>query len=120
MSQQKTYQTARGVRDILPVDQKYWRFFRCVSEKVLSSLGIERIDLPHFENVEIFSRGLGEATDVVQKGMFTIESNSYCFLNGGWIIFKFLIFEMFNINIPVEPVIRLLNIALYFGDFSKW
>lgn len=76
MSQQKTYQTARGVRDILPADQKYWQFFRFVSEKVLTSLGIERIDLPHFENVEIYSRGLGNATDVVQKGMFTIESNS--------------------------------------------
>lgn len=76
MSQQKTYQTARGVRDILPADQKYWQQFRCVSEKVLSSLGIERIDLPHFENVEIYSRGLGDSTDVVQKGMYTIDSNT--------------------------------------------
>jgi len=76
MSQQKTYQTARGVRDILPADQKYWQFFRCVSEKILSSLGIERIDLPHFENLEIYSRGLGNATDIVQKGMFTLDSAS--------------------------------------------
>ena len=73
---QKTYQTARGVRDILPADQKYWQHFRSVSEKVLSSLGILRIDLPHFENVEIYARGLGDATDVVQKGMFTIDSYS--------------------------------------------
>jgi histidyl-tRNA synthetase len=74
MSQQKTYQSARGVRDILPSDQKYWQYFRRVSEKVLESLGIDRIDLPHFENAEIFDRGIGSSTDIVQKELFYLEN----------------------------------------------
>lgn len=74
MSVQKTYQSARGVRDILPSEQKYWQHFRRVSEKVLESIGINRIDLPHFENVEIFDRGIGQGTDIVQKGLFYLET----------------------------------------------
>lgn len=74
MSQQKSYQAPRGTRDILPKDQKYWQFFRRVSEKVLTGFGIERIDLPHFENTEIFDRGIGQGTDIVQKELFNIEN----------------------------------------------
>lgn len=74
MLQQKSYQTARGVRDILPSDQKYWQYFRRVSEKVLESIGINRIDLPHFENAEIFYRAIGSNTDIVQKEMFYLEN----------------------------------------------
>ena len=71
---EKTYQSARGVRDILPSEQKYWQNFRFVAEKVLQSIGIERIDLPHFENVEIFDRGIGAGSDIVQKGIYYLES----------------------------------------------
>lgn len=74
MSQQKTYQSARGVRDILPSDQKYWQYFRSISEKVLESLGVDRIDLPHFEDVEIFDRGIGLSTDIVKKEIFYLEN----------------------------------------------
>jgi len=72
MSKQQ-YQTPRGTRDILPSDQPYWRFIRNTVEKTLEGVGFARIDLPHFENTEIFTRGIGEQTDVVQKEMFSIE-----------------------------------------------
>jgi len=72
MSKQ-SYQTPRGTKDILPAEQPYWDLIRQTSEKVLKGLGFNRIDLPHFENSEIFSRGIGTDTDIVQKEMFFIE-----------------------------------------------
>ena len=67
------FQTPRGTKDILPADQPFYQRIRAVAEKTLSGLGFARIDLPHFENVEIFSRGIGADTDIVQKEMFIIE-----------------------------------------------
>lgn len=75
MSKQN-YQTPRGTKDILPAEQSYWDYVRQVSEKTLKGLGFNRIDLPHFENSEIFSRGIGTDTDIVQKEMFFIESRT--------------------------------------------
>ncbi len=75
MSKQQ-YQTPRGTRDILPSEQAYWRYVRDTAEKTLEGIGFSKIDLPHFENSEIFTRGLGELTDVVQKEMFFIEKRS--------------------------------------------
>lgn len=62
------------MKDILPSEQNYWITVRETAEKTLHGLGFNRIDLPHIENVEIYSRGIGEATDIVQKEMFLIES----------------------------------------------
>lgn len=73
MAQNKTYQTARGVRDILPADQPYWQLLRITCEEVMDSIGVSRIDLPTFENVEIYSRGIGSDTDIVQKEMFLLS-----------------------------------------------
>lgn len=72
----KTYQTPRGTKDILPADQPYWIKVRRVAEDTLHGLGFNRIDLPHFENAEIYSRGLGTDTDIVQKEMFVLESKT--------------------------------------------
>lgn len=72
----KTYQTARGTRDILPSDQPYWQHFRRTAEETLSSFDIDRIDLPHFENLEIFTRGIGTSTDIVSKEIYLIGSKS--------------------------------------------
>ena len=76
MPNKKTYQTARGVRDILPAEQPYWQQLRKACESVMDSLGISRIDLPTFENVEIYSRGIGTDTDIVQKEMYLLEKTA--------------------------------------------
>lgn len=70
----KTYQSARGTRDILPADQPYWQFFRKIAEETMSSLDIDRIDLPHFENLEIFTRGIGLETDIISKEIYLVSS----------------------------------------------
>lgn len=70
------FQSARGTKDILPAEQPYWQFIRKIAKKTLEGLSFDRIDTPHFENVEIFSRGIGQATDIVQKEMFMLEQTS--------------------------------------------
>ncbi|MCX6809010.1 MAG: histidine--tRNA ligase [Candidatus Berkelbacteria bacterium] len=75
MSKQN-YQTPRGTKDILPQDQPYWIKVRETVEKTLNGLGFGRIDLPHFENSDVFTRGIGEQTDVVSKEMYFLESHS--------------------------------------------
>ena len=71
----KNYQTPRGTKDILPSDQPYWIHIKEITEKVLLGLGFGRIDTPHFENLEVFTRGIGEQTDIVQKELYLIETN---------------------------------------------
>ncbi len=75
MSKQN-FQTPRGTKDILPADQTYWSFIRGTAEKTLNGLGFGRIDLPHFESSDIYTRGIGTDTDIVQKEMYLIESRS--------------------------------------------
>src|SRR5204863_3855095 len=41
------------------------------AEKILGAAGYERIETPAFEDTELFARGVGEATDIVQKEMYT-------------------------------------------------
>lgn len=72
----KTYQTARGTRDILPADQPYWQYFRKIAEETLSSFDVDRVDLPHFENLEVFTRGIGVETDIVSKEIYLVNSKS--------------------------------------------
>ncbi|MDO8444184.1 MAG: histidine--tRNA ligase [bacterium] len=70
------YQTARGTKDTLPSEQPYWAEIKRVTEKTLLGLGFNRIDLPHFEAADIFSKGIGMETDIVSKEMFYIESRT--------------------------------------------
>ena len=72
----QNYQSPRGTKDILPADQSYWQFLRRTAEKTLSGLGLERIDTPHFENIDIFNRGIGAETDIVSKEMFTLNQRN--------------------------------------------
>lgn len=71
-----SFQSARGTKDILPSEQHYWQYIQKLSEKTLLGLGFDRIDTPHFENVEVFSRGIGNDTDIVKKEMFLLEKTS--------------------------------------------
>ena len=67
------YQAPRGTTDILPQEQAYWR---CVEQKaadVCQLYGYERIDVPAFEDTGLFSRSVGEGTDIVEKEMYTFE-----------------------------------------------
>ena len=66
-----TYRLVRGMRDILPDTTGRWREVEEVVVDVLDRYGYTEIRLPLIEATELFSRGVGEATDLVEKEMFT-------------------------------------------------
>jgi histidyl-tRNA synthetase len=67
------FQAPRGTVDILPEEQRYWRFFRTRAEEIAARFGYERIDTPLFEDARLFVRGIGEVTDIVEKETYTFE-----------------------------------------------
>ena len=67
------YQVPRGTSDILPTEQLYWRFIEQKVVHVCQLYGYERIDTPVFEDTGLFTRGVGEGTDIVEKEMYTFE-----------------------------------------------
>ncbi len=62
-----------GTADIFPADAGTWRFLENTAAKVFSSYGYGELRTPVFEYTEVFQRGLGGETEVVQKEMYTFE-----------------------------------------------
>ena len=67
------FQAPRGTTDLLPVEQKYWRFIESKAVGVARRYGYGRIDTPVFEDSVLFVRSVGEGTDIVEKEMYTFE-----------------------------------------------
>ena len=67
------YRAPRGTSDILPNEQPYWRYIEQKVVNICQLYGYERIDVPAFEDTGLFSRSIGEETDIVQKEMYTFE-----------------------------------------------
>jgi histidyl-tRNA synthetase len=61
----------KGTRDILPEEVGYWQWIEQVARDILSRAAYQEIRTPIFEQTELFARGIGEATDVVGKEMYT-------------------------------------------------
>ena len=66
----------RGVHDILPADAPRWQRVEAVARQVFEAYGYREIRPPLFERTELFARGIGEVTDIVQKEMYTFEDRS--------------------------------------------
>ncbi len=67
------YQAPRGTSDILPEEQKYWRYVEQHILNVCQLYGYERIDIPAFEDAGLFTRSVGEGTDIVDKEMYIFK-----------------------------------------------
>lgn len=67
-------QTLRGMKDILPQDQAYWEQARRVAERLARDYGFSRIDTPLLEFSNLFTRNIGEGTDIVEKEMYTFTT----------------------------------------------
>ena len=65
------FQRPTGTLDTLPEEQPYWAHVRAQARRLLERAGFGRIDLPIFEATDLFARGLGAVTDVVEKEMYT-------------------------------------------------
>ena len=64
-------QRPKGTKDLLPQESYKWQEFEKIVKKVLDSYNFKEIRVPVFEHTELFQRGVGETTDVVQKEMYT-------------------------------------------------
>jgi len=68
-----TLQAPRGTQDILPDRTPRWQFVEARFRDVLSRYGYAEIRTPMFEHTELFQRGVGTSTDIVQKEMYTFQ-----------------------------------------------
>jgi histidyl-tRNA synthetase len=63
----------KGTRDILPAEIAAWQHAEAIFAEVCSRFGYQEIRIPTFEQTDLFQRGVGDTTDVVQKEMYTFE-----------------------------------------------
>lgn len=66
-------QKPKGTKDILPDESYKWQYIENNVKSLLECYRMKEIRVPVFEHTELFSRGVGETTDVVQKEMYTFE-----------------------------------------------
>ena len=67
------FRAPRGTSDLLPEQQKYWRYIESKAMELAGEYGFSRIDTPVFEDSDLFIRSVGEGTDIVEKEMYTFE-----------------------------------------------
>ncbi|OPJ56777.1 histidine--tRNA ligase [Alkalithermobacter paradoxus] len=65
----------RGTKDVVPSEAYKWIYVEELFRKVCSLFGYEEVRTPIFEHTELFKRGVGETTDIVQKEMYSFEDN---------------------------------------------
>ena len=61
----------KGTKDVLPNDSYKWQFIEKTAREVAKSFGAKEIRTPTFEHTEVFLRGVGQTTDIVNKEMYT-------------------------------------------------
>ncbi|MDE2696390.1 MAG: histidine--tRNA ligase [Chloroflexota bacterium] len=66
-------QAPRGMSDVLPEDEPLWRFVRDTAERVARSFDYRLINTPIVEDVRVFSRTVGDESDIVSKEMYVFE-----------------------------------------------
>lgn len=68
------FRTPKGTHDILPEDNRYMTYIKKAVRHRARQAGYQRIDTPLFERRDIFERGIGEHTDIVEKELFLVSS----------------------------------------------
>ena len=63
----------KGTKDVLPSDVYKWHYFEKCASEIAEAYNLREIRTPVFEHTELFLRGVGDTTDVVNKEMYTFE-----------------------------------------------
>lgn len=66
-------QSPKGTRDILPSEVQTWQWVEQVARSVFGTYGYQEIRTPIFESTDLFVRGVGDTTDIVEKEMYTFN-----------------------------------------------
>jgi len=68
-------QPVKGMNDVLAAQAPWWNRLESVAHDLFASYGYQRVHLPVLERTELFSRSIGELTDIVSKEMFTFDDH---------------------------------------------
>ena len=66
-------QRPKGTKDLLPNESYKWQYIEKTIKNIFENYGYNEVRVPVFEHTELFQRGVGDTTDVVQKEMYTFE-----------------------------------------------
>ncbi len=72
----ETLKSVRGMNDLLPPESAKWHYFESRCRELFARYGYQEIRTPILESTDLFSRGIGEATDIVEKEMYTFADKS--------------------------------------------
>lgn len=72
----KNLQLVRGMRDILPEESSSWQYIENSARELFTSYGYNELRTPVIENTDLFKRSIGDATDIVEKEMYTFEDRN--------------------------------------------
>lgn len=61
----------RGFKDIMPGESEKWQYIETVARDIFASFGFQEIRVPILEKTDLFRRGIGETTDIIEKEMYT-------------------------------------------------
>ena len=111
------FQTPTGMHDILPEEERYFQKIYEVCQDVANFYQFQKIETPILEETELFSRGVGLSTDIVQKQMFSLRTKGGDLLTlrpegTAPIVRAFIQQGMFNLPQPVK--------LWYFGPFFRY
>ena len=117
MARKPKFQTPTGMHDILPKDQAYFRKKYNVVDSIANFYGFGKIDTPILEQSELFSKGVGLDTDIVQKEMFSLKTRGGDYLSlrpegTAPVVRAYIQKGMINLPQPVK--------LWYFGPFFRY
>lgn len=96
----------KGTKDILPSEISLWHFMEEKALEVFSNAGYKEIRTPIFEATELFARGVGDTTDIVNKEMYTFEKSERSLTlrpeNTAGVVRSFIENGMHRLSAPVK------------------
>ncbi|MCK5336755.1 MAG: ATP phosphoribosyltransferase regulatory subunit, partial [Gammaproteobacteria bacterium] len=72
----KNIQSIRGMHDVLPSDSSKWQYLEAALFSQMKRYGYHEIRMPVVESTALFSRSIGEVTDIVEKEMYSFEDRN--------------------------------------------
>lgn len=96
----------KGTKDILPSEMPVWHFMEEKAAEVFAKYGAKEIRTPIFEATELFARGVGDTTDIVNKEMYTFEKSERSLTlrpeNTAGVVRSFIENGMHRLSAPVK------------------
>ena len=96
----------KGTKDILPQEMPVWHFMEEKAQKIFNLYGAKEIRTPIFEATELFARGVGDTTDIVNKEMYTFEKSERSLTlrpeNTAGVVRAFIEHGMHRLSAPVK------------------